>query len=188
MQANTPRYRYLLVVPLFLVAIGGLGAAPAVVRSLTAGFGLVGGGTGNVTLAVDTAAIQRRVTGACGAGEAISAVSSTGAVSCTPAGTPLLAFVHDVTAETIPEVEPEVSIIDKPATNGDPDAVLVVTPRVNDPGGANVVDPHPIAVSYVTTATCPNCDPVLLNRWMLSHADSAVMTAGVSFNVLVVKP
>jgi len=32
---------------------------PAVVRSLTAGFGLTGGGTGDVTVAVDPAVIQQ---------------------------------------------------------------------------------------------------------------------------------
>jgi hypothetical protein len=188
MHNSKTSYRYLMALPIGVATVLCLGAAPAVVRSISAGFGLIGGGTGNVTLSVDTAAIQRRVSDVCGAGEAIQAIATSGAVTCAPTGPPLTAFVHRATAATIPEVEPGVSIIDNPLTNGDPDAILLVTPRVSDPGGTNVVDPHPIAVTYITTATCPGCDPVLLNKWLITHADSTVITPGAEYNVVVVKP
>jgi hypothetical protein len=188
MQASKMPYRPLMAIPIGFAALLGLGAAPAVVRSITVGVGLIGGGTGAVTLDVDTAVIQRRLSGACSAGAAISAVAADGGVTCTPTGTMVAAFVHHATAASIPEAEPGVSIIDNPLTNGDPSAILTVTPRLTDPGNTNLVDQHPVAVTYITTATCPGCDPVFLNKWLITHADSTVITPGVEFNVMVVKP
>jgi len=53
------------------------------ITALTAGAGLTGGGAGGpVTLAVDTGAIQARVTGTCGAGQAVQVVNAGGTVSC----------------------------------------------------------------------------------------------------------
>jgi hypothetical protein len=58
------------------------------VTNVGAGFGLTGGPiTVAGTLAVDDAAIQRRVTGSC-AGEAIQAIDQDGGVSCTAIGGP----------------------------------------------------------------------------------------------------
>jgi hypothetical protein len=53
------------------------------VTSITGGAGLTGGTiTGSGTLAVDTAAIQSRVTGTCPAGESIRAIATAGSVTC----------------------------------------------------------------------------------------------------------
>jgi len=192
MRTHRPYSRRIALITIVLVALAVVGTAaaagPAIVRSITAGFGLSGGGTGDVTLAVDPTVIQQRVSGSCNAGAAIRAVAQNGSVTCQVAGTTVTAFVHHATADTIPEVEPGVTIIDNPLTNGDPAAVLVITARVRDPGGSNLVDSHPLAVQYVTTETCPFCDPVLLDKWQIRNADSSVMTVGADFNVLVVKP
>ncbi len=65
------------------------------VTSVTAGVGLIGGGeTGDVSLSVDDASIQNRVTGACPSGETIQSINQDGTVLCESSGT------GDITAVT----------------------------------------------------------------------------------------
>ena len=55
------------------------------ITGVTAGVGLLGGGTtGEVTLNVNANVVQARVTGTCPAGESIRAIGSAGAVTCEP--------------------------------------------------------------------------------------------------------
>jgi hypothetical protein len=56
---------------------------PGTITGVTAGTGLTGGGTtGSVGIGVNAAQIQKRVTGACGAGEAVRTVAEDGTVTC----------------------------------------------------------------------------------------------------------
>ena len=65
--------------------LGGTVSAAKVVQSVTAGAGLSGGGSptgGAVTLSVNTATIQSRVSGTCAAGSSIRTIAADGTVSC----------------------------------------------------------------------------------------------------------
>lgn len=57
------------------------------ITGIVAGSGLAGGGTsGSVSLSADTSVVQKRITGSCPSGAAISAVTVGGTVSCQNAG------------------------------------------------------------------------------------------------------
>jgi hypothetical protein len=60
--------------------------------------------------------------------------------------------------------------IDNPHTNGQPNAIVMVTPRYNP---NNVYDNHPIGVWYH------------LGKWTIFHQDVVAMIPGASFNVKV---
>ena len=67
------------------------------VTAVTAGAGLSGGGAaGEVSLAVDGAVVQNRVTGACAAGEAVRTINQDGSVACEP----VAGGAGDITAVT----------------------------------------------------------------------------------------
>lgn len=54
------------------------------ITGVTAGTGLTGGGTsGGVSLSIVTSTVQQRVTGTCGAGNVMTGIAATGAVTCT---------------------------------------------------------------------------------------------------------
>lgn len=65
---------------------GGVSCEPVGVTSVTAGSGLVGGGSGAVSLSANTSVLQARVTGACGASQAIRSIDAAGGVTCEPVG------------------------------------------------------------------------------------------------------
>jgi hypothetical protein len=63
-------------------------------------------------------------------------------------------------------------------TDGDPNALLIVTMNYNTPGGTQYVyDPHPISVYWNSVK----------NGWDIFNSDLAVMPPNAVFNVLVVK-
>jgi hypothetical protein len=65
--------------------------------------------------------------------------------------------------------------IDHPLTNGDPNAILIVTPNWNPGGVGGVANNHSIGVFYKD------------GRWAIFNQDSAAMPDKAAFNVLIVK-
>jgi hypothetical protein len=102
-------------------------------------------------------------------------VGVTGAIQVPGAGvdTSTPVFIQKATASNVNGIG---TIIDHPLCNGDPDAILIVTPNwynsyTGYAGG--------IGVSYQTA---------LGNKWVILHTDSSAMHVNEAFNVLVIKP
>jgi hypothetical protein len=111
---------------------------------------------------------------------------SNGAIKVPGAGisstTPI--FIHKATAATIPVTAPQQTIIDNPLTNGDPNAILIVTPNYNPGGTVVAFNSKPIGVFY--TGSMGNS---FANKWGIFNLDiSQAMQVNATFNVLVVKP
>ena len=69
-------------------------------------------------------------------------------------------------------------------TNGNPNAILVVTNLGSLSGGAPVF-PEPVAVYYEPTGSPGGCP---LDRWVIFSLGSTTMTAAQRFNVFVINP
>jgi hypothetical protein len=79
-------------------------------------------------------------------------------------------FVHIATAANISS---NWTVIDHPSTNGNPNAILIVTPNWNPGSVGNTYNNHPIGVWYTG------------GKWAIFNQDLAAMPAGAAFNVLV---
>lgn len=82
-------------------------------------------------------------------------------------------FVHRATPENS---RGDYTYLDDPHTNGDPDAVLLVTP-VRNPREAAFNNGHNVGVWY---------EPVR-RKWAIFNQDRAAITDGAAFNVVVVE-
>jgi hypothetical protein len=92
-------------------------------------------------------------------------------------GTSTPVFIHRVTAGNITTCL-HCTRIDHPLTNGDPNAILIVTPNFNPGGIGGIRNAHPISVYY---------EPAL-SRWLIFNQDFSAMPIDAAFNVLIVKP
>jgi hypothetical protein len=63
--------------------------------------------------------------------------------------------------------------ITHPLTDGDPSAMLLITPNLNPGGGPSVLNNSPVGVYYTGA------------QWAVFNQNTAVMTNGASFNVMV---
>lgn len=94
-------------------------------------------------------------------------------------GTSTPVFIHQATASNIACGFSQCTLIDHPLTNGDPNAILIVTQNFNyDTITSAMNNPHPVGVQYLSTPS----------RWAIYNVDLVAMTDGAVFNVLVVKP
>ena len=92
------------------------------------------------------------------------------------ASTPV--FTHQATAAGISACGGFCTEIDHPLTNGNPNAILIVTQNSTPGGNFVTVNPREINVFYDTRT----------NKWGITNSDETTMPTGAAFNVLVVKP
>ncbi len=88
-------------------------------------------------------------------------------------GTSGPAFIHRAQAGN---TSGHITIIDNPFSNGDPNAILIVTANWNPGGGGGVYNNHAIGVYYSAS------------RWSIFNQDLVAMPNNAAFNVLVIKP
>ncbi len=81
-------------------------------------------------------------------------------------------FVHTATAGNT--IFPDSTEIDNALTNGNPNAIVVVTPNWNPGGVGGMNNDHPIGVYY---------DSI---KWAIFNQDGGAMSVGAAFNVYVV--
>jgi len=80
-------------------------------------------------------------------------------------------FVHVATSANIAK---DSTVIDHPLTNGNPNAIIIVTPNWNPGGVGGTYDNHPIGVYY-------NIE----SQWAIFNQDLAPMPVGAAFNVII---
>ena len=79
-------------------------------------------------------------------------------------------FVHRATEENVSQNS---TYIDHPISNGNPDAILVVTANWNPEGSPGIYNAHPIGVWYDSEA----------QRWAIFNQDLADMPVEAGFNL-----
>ena len=86
------------------------------------------------------------------------------------ASSPGIQFVHVATAANILS---DATVIDYPLTNGNQDAIILVTPNYTPGGVSAQYNNHPIGVEYDGS------------KWWIFNQDGAAMPVGAAFNVIV---
>jgi hypothetical protein len=83
-------------------------------------------------------------------------------------------FIHHATPEN---TSANSTYLDAPPTDGNPNAVLMVTHNWNPGGGSGKYNDHPIGVWYYPDR----------GKWAIFNQDRAAMPVGADFNVAVLK-
>jgi len=138
------------------------------------GFSTSGVGVEGRTISVSGVGVIARGSGASGTALQIQngAIKVLGAGS----GTSTPVFTQQATAGN---TSGNYTLIDHPMTNGDPNAILIVTPNWNPGGGAlGTYNNHPIGVFYSSS----------IGKWAIFNQDLTTMPVNAAFNVLVIKP
>jgi len=109
-----------------------------------------------------------------------------GAIKVTGAGvgTNTAIFIHVKTAANAC-LGSTVTAIDNPNTNGDPSAILFVTPRLI--AGVGAYPTSGAVLSYYSAANAPQLCPQLRDRWTIDTACCSIPD-GAQFAILVIKP
>ena len=91
-------------------------------------------------------------------------------LSISPASSLGVQFVHIATAASILS---NATVMDHPLTNGNPNAIIIVTPNWNPGGVGGIQNDHPIGVEYTG------------GQWWIFNQDGAAMPTGAAFNVII---
>ena len=108
-----------------------------------------------------------------GSGSALTIAG--GAVHITNSGTNSTATAAFIWVATAANTSGNLTIINNSLCNGDPNAILLVTPNLTPQGTRTVYVNHPIGVYYDGS------------NWGVFNQDVAPMAAGSAFNVLIIK-
>jgi len=133
---------------------------------------------GNVGIGTNNPSAALEIVGTTVSNAAVRISKGGISVSGAGIGTGTPAFVHRATAANIEGGATHRTTITNPLTDGDHDAILIVTPNYNPGETGNVLDSHPIGVYY---------NPAL-SKWQIFHQDLVAMTLNAAYNVLVIKP
>ncbi len=108
-----------------------------------------------------------------GGGAVVARCGSRARVEGAGIGTTGPAFIHRAVAANIAA---HTTTINHPHCNGDPNAILIVTPNWNPGGVGGTYVNHPIGVYYTGAV------------WAIFNQDLVAMPLNAAFNVLVIKP
>lgn len=156
--------------------VGHSDNSAGVVGSSLTGIGViaVGGGGSDIALGIQTGGIK-----------VFYASSDGGTYSNTPV------FMHEVlTASNLCSGHAYATVINNPFTNGNPDAILIVTPnyRKTDTSQSNALGPanSPVAVVYSVSGYCGAAAND--NKWLIYNLNGTAMVDNTYYNVMVIVP
>jgi hypothetical protein len=159
--------------------VGHSDTSAGVVGSSNSGLGVYGFSStslGVVGQTLDPGGVGVFAIGAGSSGKALRIKDGSVSVDGAGIGASTPVFVHVVSGTNVTAFNE--TIITHPLTDGDPDAILIITPSYNYHLAGGVNDTHPVGVFYRGD----------LLKWVIYNIDNGAMLAGMQFNVLVVKP
>lgn len=118
--------------------------------------------------------IGTRTSGLLSTDPALSIATGSLAVEGAGIGTSTCVFTHRASAGN---TSGHITTITHPQTNGDPNAILIITPNWNPRNTGGTYNNHATGVYY---------DPAS-SKWTIFNQDLAAIPAGAAFNVMVVK-
>jgi hypothetical protein len=160
---------------------GHSNTSSGVVGSSNSSIGVLGfsyGGAGVVGATGDFAGIGLFAQGPGATGTALAIYNGGIKVIGAGIGVTTPVFVHVASASNINPANTNETFIDHPLTNGDQTAILIITSAAAYDNFSAINDPSPIGVVWKNSN----------NKWAIYNKDAGAMTAGMQFNVLVVKP
>jgi hypothetical protein len=122
-----------------------------------------------------SAAVRGQNNGTGGGGSTSALTITSGAIHITGASTNSTSTAAFTQVATASNTVGDLTIINNTLCNGDPNAILIVTPNYNPHGGPGNFWNHTVGVYYNGS------------QWTIFNEDNTAMPAGPAFNVLILK-